>query len=153
MGPFNSLHENIKLDLVYETTDPNATTDVTSAYVDMTNKTKVAFKLFRTGTSTDAMDVFKLVQATSSGGANVKDITGAAMSVFTSLASNGQNAILEVDVGSLDTENDFKFVAAVFSLGANAGTDLLTVVAMSDHNIAQRSLNTADPDNNAIKAP
>jgi hypothetical protein len=102
--------------------DVQVTTDITTAYVNCKNFPITSFFLQR-GFATDAVDKFKIVQATDVSGTGVKDVTGLALTAFTGMDTVGDVACLELDAEALDVANGFVFVAAVFSLGADTGVN------------------------------
>ena len=100
------------------TIDPDnyATGAQNSDWVDMQDweAVKTTLLIGDWGDTTSTIDM-KLEQATSSGGAGAKDITGKAITQIASgspVASDKQ-AIINVRASELDVNNDFQFVRAV----------------------------------------
>ena len=99
--------------------DPGTLSDGTTAYIDMADVHSAKF--FLALGATDQTTDMKLVQATSSGGAGVKDITDAAITQLSATNDNKQ-ASIEVDPYQLDMNNGFRYVAAVLDLEGGTGT-------------------------------
>jgi hypothetical protein len=99
--------------------DPGTISDGTTAYIDMADVHSAKF--FLALGATDQTTDMKLVQATSSGGAGVKDITDAAIATLAATDDNKQKSI-EVDPYQLDMNNGFRYVAAVLVLAGGTGT-------------------------------
>ncbi len=133
-----SLYDSLRVQLVQASTDTDAT-GWTSTYVDMRDKTKVMFTIVRNavGGTGDDLDTFQLLQATSSGGAGAKAVTGAVISDGSSAIDDkdseaGDQLTIEVDAGQLDFENGFHFVAAQVALGGtDNGTNTVSCIAVS----------------------
>jgi hypothetical protein len=77
----------------------------------------------------DTLDGFKLRQADTAAGGNVKDITGAA-NVQTAVGTAGDQHEITVYAESLDLANGFLFVAAYVSEAGNTGTDIVQIIAI-----------------------
>lgn len=95
-----------------------------SDWVDMADFEMVmAVLLIGTFPDTDTTMDFKLQQATSSGGAGAKDITGKAITQIASGSPvvSDKQAIINVRGAELDIANDFRFVRAV-ATGADSGS-------------------------------
>lgn len=134
--------------------DVQVTTNITTAYVNCKNFPITTFFLQR-GFATDALDVFKIVQAKDAAGLDVKDVTGLALSAFTGMDTVGDVACLELDAEALDVANNFLFAAAVFSIGADTGVNNFCLwYVQGQSRFAFRALNArvaADAANNMIK--
>jgi hypothetical protein len=63
---------------------------------------------------------FKLQQATSSGGAGAKDITGAAITQLVKATDDGKVSEINLDTASLDSANSFRYVRMVLTVGTAA---------------------------------
>lgn len=110
--------------------DPDANTAgaVTTAWVDAGQFEEVsAVVLAGTLGASGTLDC-KLQQATDSSGTGAKDISGAAITQFTQAGSGSdKQAIISVRAESLDTDNGFRYVAAVLTT-ATATSDSAVVV-------------------------
>ena len=115
-----------ELAAIVATIDPDAYADgaQNSDYVDMADFESLMAVLLLgavpdTGTTID----FKLQQATTSGGAGVKDITGKAITQIASgsPAVGDKQAIINVRASELDLDNGFQFVRAV-ATGADSSS-------------------------------
>ena len=62
----------------------------------------------------------KIQQATSSGGAGAKDVTGAAITQMLAAGGNNKQALINVDANALDSENGFVFVQLSITVGTAA---------------------------------
>lgn len=134
MPGMHVLHQNAKLQVVLDTTDIGANS-TTTKYVDMSEFGTVDFIAQQgdtlEGTPTnwnDALDTFKLVQATSAAGAGSKDISGAT-NTQSAAGSAGDIHAITINSEQLDVDNEFKFVAAVVNASGNTGVDSMTVIA------------------------
>ena len=107
------------------TIDPDnyATGAQNSDFVDMENweSLRTLLMVGAWGDTTTTIDM-KLQQATSSGGAGVKDITGKAITQIAagSPAAGDKQAVINVRASELDTNNDFQFVRAVVTIADSA---------------------------------
>lgn len=107
---------------VVATIDPDnyASGAQNSDYVDMGDFESAMFILMvGDWPDTDHQIDFKLQQATSSGGAGVKDITGKAITTLDSdsPAAPDKQVIINLRAEELDLANDFRFVRAVATAG------------------------------------
>lgn len=143
----NSIFDRFKTGYLYpgpltgDIHDVQVTTNITTAYVNCKNFPITTFILQR-GFTTDAMDVFKIVQATDSAGTGVKDVPGLAIATFTGLDTVGDVATLELDAEALDVANGFVFAAAVFSLAADTGVNNMALwYIQGQARFAHRALN------------
>ena len=107
-----------ELAAIVATIDPDAYTPgaQNSDYVDMADfESLMAILMLGAWADTGTTADFKLQQATSSGGAGVKDITGKAITQIASgsPAAGDKQAIINVRADELDLANDFQFVRAV----------------------------------------
>lgn len=86
------------------------TTTANSGWADMKNF-HAMLALIDVGviTATGTVDA-KLQQATTSGGAGAKDITGKAITQLLAAGGNNRQALINVKAADLDTENGFEFV-------------------------------------------
>jgi len=107
---------------VLATLDPvsQGAATVTTGYVDMKNfhglLAKIGVGAMTGGSTVDA----KLQQATTSGGAGVKDITGKAITQLLAAGGNNRQALINLKVADLDTENGFEFVRLSITVGTAA---------------------------------
>ena len=62
----------------------------------------------------------KLRQATSSGGAGAKDITGAALTQMLAAGGNNKQAIINLNTDSLDATNGYRYVGLTLTVGTAA---------------------------------
>lgn len=111
--------------------DPGTLSAGTTAYFDMADKHTAEW--FLSIGATDQITDMKLVQATTSGGAGVKDVPDAAITPIAATSDNKQGSI-EIDPYQLDFNNGFRYVAAVLALtggSATTGHLLLTAVPKS----------------------
>ena len=143
----NSIFDRFKSGYLYpgpltgDIHDVQVTTNITTAYVNCKNFPITCFFLQR-GFTTDAIDVFKVVQATDSSGTGVKDVTGLALTAFTGIDTVGDVACLELDAEALDVANSFTHAAVVFSLGADTGVNNICVwYVQGQARYAHRALN------------
>jgi hypothetical protein len=120
--------------------DIGGTTDTTK-YVEMKNFDQVTFVVYLgntfEGTATnwnaaDALDAFKLVQATDAAGTSSKDITGATNDQ-TAVGAAGNAYAITIHAAAMDMANSFDFVAATVGEDDNTGTDNVTVIAARYH--------------------
>lgn len=103
--------------------DANSTGALSTGYVDMSKFSSV-YALVAAGTiaSTGKID-FKLQQATTSGGAGVKDISGKSITQLTEAGTDSdKQAVINCHESELDAEGGFRFVKAVYT-GTTAGAD------------------------------
>lgn len=107
---------------VLATIDPDNYSDgtQTSDWADM-SKFETAMAIAMTGTiagaATNGTVNFKLQQATSSGGAGAKDITGKAITALTEDGTDSdKQAIINVRGEELDVDGGFRYVAMVATL-------------------------------------
>jgi hypothetical protein len=103
---------------VVATIDPDAYAPgaQNSDYVDMADfESLMAVLMIGTFADTGTTADFKLQQATTSGGAGVKDITGKAITQIASgsPAAGDKQAMINLRADELDLANDFQFVRAV----------------------------------------
>lgn len=86
------------------------TTTANSGWADMKNF-HAMLALIDVGviTATGTVDA-KLQQATTSGGAGAKDITGKAITQLLAAGGNNKQILINVKAADLDTENGFEFV-------------------------------------------
>jgi hypothetical protein len=134
---------------VVSTIDPVVLADaeVGGDYVDMGAWESVVF-IFQTGDMAAQTIDFKLEQATSSGGAGVKDLKVATQFAAHATTSDAKQVIIECRAEQLDTTNSFRYVRprmiggaaatgpiACVGLGFNArygvGTDLTSVAEIT----------------------
>jgi hypothetical protein len=134
---------------VVSTIDPVVLADaeVGGDYVDMGAWESVVF-IFQTGDMAAQTIEFKLEQATSSGGAGVKDLKVATQLAAHAANNDGKQIIVECRAEQLDTTNGFRYVRprtiggaaatgpiSCVGLGFNArygvGTDLTTVAEIT----------------------
>lgn len=116
------------------------TTDIiganaTSAYLDMKTFDSAMFvvTLASTWEAAETLDTCKLVQATTAGGAGVKDIALKAVTAEDPSAA-GETYVLECDAIELDIANSFYFVACyVANLGAAVDASL-TIIKVGYNN-------------------
>jgi hypothetical protein len=98
---------------------PGAITSATTAYFDMSDVHTAKWTL-AVGATDQAIN-FKLVQATTAGGAGVKDVPDAAVTALAGTDDNKQVHI-EIDPYQLDTNNGYRYVAAVPDVSGGTGT-------------------------------
>lgn len=93
---------------------------VSSAWVDMANTERilglVQVGAFGASATVDA----KLEQATSSGGAGAKDITGKAITQLLAAGGNNRQALINARMADLDTNNSFRYVRLTITVGTAA---------------------------------
>ena len=108
---------------VLATVDPDANTvgAITSDWADMT-KFNSMMAIVQTGVmgASGTLD-FKLQQATSSGGAGNKDISGKAITQLVKATDDDKQAVINVRADQLDVAGGFKFVAMVHTVGTATG--------------------------------
>jgi hypothetical protein len=131
---------------VLGTIDPDVSTAAayTSDYGDASKFEQLMAIVFAGTLGSSATLDAKLVQATSSAGANVKDITGKAITQLTEAGTDSdKQAILQVRADELDVAGGFSFVAVVVTVGtatSDAGAVLLglnpTYGPASDYDLA-----------------
>ena len=100
--------------------DPDAigASTVVSDYVDASKFHQIlAIVMAGTLGASATLDA-KLVQATSAAGANVKDITGAAITQLTQAGTDSdKQALISLNVDALDVAGGFKYVALSMTIG------------------------------------
>jgi hypothetical protein len=114
---------------VAATIDPDAYAygTFTSDYVDMENfDALLAVLMVGTITAAGGTVTAKLVQATTSGGAGSKDISGKALTELVG-ADDDVQALINLRAEELDVDNDFQFVAIEVLLADSASPDVGTV--------------------------
>ena len=119
---------------VIETADIGGTS-ANSGYLDMTGYDRVyAYVELGTWNSSDDLDTCKLQQATSSAGANVKDLTtsasGGNYDTDTPVDADGDFVILEARAEDFDVDGGFKFVRLLLEEDDNTGVDNVTAVVV-----------------------
>ncbi len=108
-----------------------------SDYVDMADfEQLMAVLMIGTFPDTDTTMDFKLQQATSSGGAGVKDITGKAITQIASDSpvSSDKQAIINLRGSELDIAGGFRFVRAV-ATGTDSGSPADSPVNTIDYGV------------------
>mgnify|MGYP003393035654 CR=1 FL=1 len=154
----NSLYDNIRCDVVLETTDL-ATSLITTAYVDMLNYHRVLFVAhFGTISSSNAISVARLVQATASAGTGVKALgysTSGAIQTFTAInqatqttptgldVESGRKIALEANAISMDGANLFRYAAMEIQASQGTSTFNVTIVAIRIPKFCQALLNAS----------
>lgn len=104
---------------VVATIDPDANTAgaLTSDYVDAASFEQIMAIVMAGALGTNGTLDAKLVQATSSGGAGVKDITGKAITQLTEAGTDSdKQAIIQVRADELDVAGGFRYVALVHTV-------------------------------------
>lgn len=141
---------------------PNTSKQTGTPWISMKDKRTIAFLLHVNGAAlggTTPLITFAIEQATSSAGAGAKAVSGASIAKTNPLGleDDGDVMCVEVDVGSLDTENDFFFVAPVWTFSDVTGSNLVNVCAVAVPNRMQREVNGIQVGvgiaTNYIKAP
>jgi hypothetical protein len=93
---------------------------VSTGYIDVSGYESlladVLVGVFGASATVDA----KLEQATSSGGAGVKDVTGKAITQLVAAGGNNRQARINCESAELDTNNGFKFVRLTITVGTAA---------------------------------
>jgi len=105
---------------VLATIDPDAygASTVVSDYVDASEFHQILPCLMAGSLGSPAPPDATLVQATSAAGANVKDITGAAITQLTQAGTDSdKQALISLNVDALDVANGFQFVALSMTIG------------------------------------
>lgn len=137
MPGMHNILEHSYIECALVNSDIGGTND-TSKYVDLTNYGTVTFivQLGDTFEATaanwnaaDALDTFKLVQATDAAGTSSKDITGAT-NAQTAVGAAGNIYAITCNAEALDIANDFVFVAAYVAETGNTGTDNVQILAV-----------------------
>ncbi len=126
-----SIFDSIRIQGVY-IDDPSGTGDIDSAYIDARLATgPICFALTRK-LANDALDKFALLQATDSSGSGAKAISGKTLTsvIGTTFSTADDEAIIELDIGELDVEGGFYWVAARISLGADGGDNTMAIYAV-----------------------
>lgn len=106
---------------VLATVDPVSTaTTVTTGWVNMSNFLRllaiIDAGVFGASATVDA----KLQQATSSGGAGSKDVTGKAITQLVAATGNNQQALINLRAEELDVTNGFQYVRLSITVGTAA---------------------------------
>jgi len=127
MANVHSYHSNHKLVLLLPPADQG---DLNTAWVepfaDGGSAERAVFEIV-VGTAGANLDM-KLTQATSSGGAGAKDITGAAITAITTTTDLCIKTI-EIGPGAMDDKNGFKWVRAeVLVAGASTAVYSVTLI-------------------------
>lgn len=119
MNPNVKLSEKVAVLATLDSASVAAGT-VVSSYVSMANFHQLA-AILKTGVmgASGTIDA-KLVQATSSGGAGVKDIAGKAITQIVKATGDAKQAIIEVHGSDLDVNNGYAFVALSVTVGTAA---------------------------------
>lgn len=121
--------------------DPDAYTAAaySSGYVDMQKVGKI-LAIVQTGTlGTNATVDFKLQQATTSGGAGLKDIPGKAITQIkqaNSPSESDSQAAINLDQSELDIANGFRYVKCVMTVGtatSDAGAIIIAGNALTSY--------------------
>lgn len=100
-----------------------------TAYIDMKDKGAL-LALIKTGVLGTAATVdAKFEQATSSGGAGVKDVTGKALTTLTKAANDNDQAVINLFESDLDIANGFRYVRLTITVGAADSIVDATVLA------------------------
>lgn len=93
---------------------------VSTGYVDIKNfhalRAKITVGAMTASSTVDA----KLQQASTSGGAGVKDITGKAITQLLAAGGNNRQTVINLKAADLDTENSFEFVRLTITVAAAA---------------------------------
>jgi len=93
---------------------------VSTGYVDIKNfhalLALIDVGAFGASATVDA----KLQQAQTSGGANVKDVTGKAITQLLAAGGNNRQALINLKAADLDTEGGFEFVRLTVTVGTAA---------------------------------
>lgn len=119
MTPNTKFAERVAILATLDPISQSAAT-VTTGWVSMANFHQIA-ALIQTGTlGTSATVDAKLQQATSSGGAGAKDITGKALTQIVKASGDNKQAIIEVRGTELDAANGFVFVRLSLTVGTAA---------------------------------
>lgn len=100
-----------------------------SDWVDMAKFDQIMAIVMVGTMGTTALVDFKLQQATTSGGAGAKDITGKAITQLTQASpdDSDKQAIVCVRADELDLDNNFAFVRAVMTIGDTASPPVASV--------------------------
>ena len=86
----------------------------------------------------------KFQQATSSGGAGAKDVTGKAITQLVKASNDNNDALINIKQEDLDTANGFKFIQLSVTVGAAASLIAAEVLGFDPRNLeASNSLNAA----------
>jgi len=101
----------------------------TSAYVDAALFRRMLATVVTGLQGTSSYVDAKLVQATSSGGAGSKDITGAAITRILKASGDNKVAQINLNTDSLDTANGFRYVALVITPSGSTSPPNSSVVA------------------------
>lgn len=93
---------------------------VSTGYIDVSNYesilAEVLVGVFGASATVDA----KLEQATTSGGAGVKDVTGKAITQLVAAGGNNRQALINCEQAELDTNGGFKFVRLTITVATAA---------------------------------
>ena len=119
---------------VLATIDPDVTTasTVTSDYVSMVRFTNIMAIIMAGTLGSSATVNAKLEQATSSGGAGAKDITGKAITALTQAGTDSdKQAIINCNAEELDVDGGFTHVRLSVTV-ATATSDLAAIIVGGD---------------------
>lgn len=130
----------------YESIDLQAGEQDSSTFISMKDSSKLMLWLYvsAVNATTDYFDVLHLLQAKDTSGTAVKDLSVAFTAAQLKLGESavvGDKYALEVNVGQLDTENDFFFVGVRFALTADGGTNTGILIWLSDPNLSIKGHN------------
>lgn len=89
----------------------------TASWIDAAQFRRFLGTVFTGVLGSSATVDFKLQQATSSGGANAKDITGAAVTQIVKASGDNKVAQINLDTASLDVANGFRYVSMIVTVG------------------------------------
>jgi len=89
----------------------------TASWVDAANFRRMLATLVTGVLGSSATVDFKLQQATSSGGAGAKDITGAAIPQIVKASGDNKVAQINLNTDSLDVANGFRYVSMIVTVG------------------------------------
>lgn len=117
-----------------------------SNWITMKDKRTIAFVLHVNGAAlggTTPTITFVINQASSSSGTGDKAISGASIIKVNPLGLENDDDVMciEVDVGSLDTENDFFWVIPKWTFSEITGSNFINVIAMAVVNRMDRGVN------------
>lgn len=111
--------------------DAYAASTVTSGWIDAGLFARVLAIIMAGDLGTSATLDAKLEQATSSGGAGAKDVTGSAITQLTQAGTDSNKCVhIDLDPAALDTANSFRYVRVSMTIGtatSDAGALLLGI--------------------------
>lgn len=123
---------NIEAPLVDAPTVTSSTGNsyTTTTWLDMGQYEQVNYRLLASLGSTNTLTA-AVIQATSTGGAGAKAVTGAALTTITNGTVNATIKTAEICVGAsaLDTNNGFRYIKCTATVGALSNANVLAIEA------------------------